>query len=109
MSYNRRGVVKENAVIATVRIGYADGYSRRFGNSIGRMWVNGRVAPVIGSVCMDMTMIDVTGIPDVKEGDDVIVFGNELPAQQVAGWIDTITYELMTSVSQRVKRIYFEE
>lgn len=109
VSYNRRGVVKENAVIATVRIGYADGYSRRFGNGIGKMWVNGRAAPVIGSVCMDMTMIDVTGIPEVKEGDDVIVFGKELSAQQVAGWIDTIAYELMTSVSQRVKRIYFEE
>ncbi|HVG14242.1 MAG TPA: alanine racemase, partial [Chitinophagaceae bacterium] len=109
VSYNRRGIVKENAVIATVRIGYADGYSRRFGNSIGKMWVNGKAAPVIGSVCMDMTMIDVTAVPDVKEGDDVIVFGKEMPAQQVAAWIDTIPYELMTSVSGRVKRIYFEE
>jgi alanine racemase len=109
VSYNRRGVVKENAIIATVRIGYADGYSRRFGNGIGKMWVNGKVAPVIGSVCMDMTMIDVTAVPGVKEGDDVIVFGRELPARQVAAWIDTIAYELMTSVSQRVKRIYFEE
>jgi alanine racemase len=73
------------------------------------MWVNGKAAPVIGSVCMDMTMIDVTAVPDVKEGDDVIVFGKEMPAQQVAAWIDTIPYELMTSVSGRVKRIYFEE
>ncbi len=109
VSYNRRGIVKENAVIATVRVGYADGYSRRFGNGIGKMWVRGKIAPVIGTVCMDMTMIDVTGIPNVKEGDGVIIFGKELPVQQVASWIETIPYELMTSVSQRVKRIYFQE
>jgi alanine racemase len=109
VSYNRRGVVKEDAVIATVRIGYADGYSRRFGNGLGKMWVKGKVAHVIGTVCMDMTMIDVTAMPNVKEGDSVIIFGKELPVQQVASWIDTIPYELMTSVSQRVKRIYFQE
>jgi len=109
VSYNRRGVVKEDAVIATVRIGYADGYSRRFSNGKGRMWIKGKLAPVIGTVCMDMTMIDVTNLPDVKEGDEVIIFGKELPVQQVASWIDTIPYELMTSVSQRVKRIYFQE
>jgi alanine racemase len=109
VSYNRRGVIKEDATIATVRIGYADGYTRRFGNGKGKIWVNGKVAPVIGTVCMDMTMIDVTGIPNVKEGDEVIVFGKELPVQQVSSWIETIPYELMTSVSQRVKRIYFQE
>jgi alanine racemase len=73
------------------------------------MWVKGKLAPVIGSVCMDMTMIDVTGIANVKEGDDVILFGSQLPVQQVAGWINTIPYELMTGVSQRVRRIYFHE
>jgi alanine racemase len=73
------------------------------------MWVKGALAPVIGSVCMDMTMIDVTGVPDVKEGDEVIVFGKPLPVQEVAALIDTIPYEIMTSVSQRVKRIYFQE
>jgi alanine racemase len=109
VSYNRRGVVKEDAVIATIRIGYADGYSRRFSNGNGKMWINGELAPVMGTVCMDMTMIDVTGIKDIKEGDEVIVFGKELPVQQVAAWIETIPYEIMTSVSQRVKRIYFQE
>lgn len=109
VSYNRRGMVKEDSVIATVRIGYADGYARRFGYGKGRMWVRGKIAPVIGTVCMDMTMIDVTAIPNVKEGDEVIVFGKELPVQQVASWIETIPYELMTAVSQRVKRIYFQE
>ncbi|MEI6949198.1 bifunctional UDP-N-acetylmuramoyl-tripeptide:D-alanyl-D-alanine ligase/alanine racemase [Paraflavisolibacter sp. H34] len=109
VSYNRRGKVHEDSLIATIRIGYADGYSRRFGNGTGKMWVNGRLAPVIGTVCMDMTMIDVTRIPGVKEGDEVVVFGRPLPVQQVAAWIGTIPYEIMTSVSQRVKRIYFQE
>ncbi len=109
VSYNRKGVVKSDSIIATIRLGYADGYSRRLGNGIGKMLVNGQVAPVIGTVCMDMTMIDVTGIPDVKEDDEVIVFGNELSIGQIAKWADTIPYEIMTSISQRVKRVYFEE
>jgi Alr-MurF fusion protein len=106
VSYNRRGVVQRNSCIATVRIGYADGYSRRFGNSIGKMIVKGKMAPVIGTVCMDMTMLDVTDIEGVKEGDDVIVFGAGLSVQEMAAWIQTIPYEIMTSVSQRVKRVY---
>jgi Alr-MurF fusion protein len=109
VSYNRRGEVKEDAVIATVRIGYADGYSRRLSNGRGKMWIRGQLAPVIGTICMDMTMINVTGIKDVKEGDEVIVFGKELPVQQVAEWMGTIPYEVMTGVSQRVKRVYFQE
>lgn len=109
ISYNRRGVVNRDSRIATVRIGYADGYSRRFGNGIGKMLVKGKLAPVIGTVCMDMTMIDITDIAGVAEGDDVIVFGPALPVQTVAAWIQTIPYEIMTSVSQRVKRVYYYE
>lgn len=109
VSYNRKGIVKRDSVVATVRIGYADGYSRGFGNGIGKMMVNEKLAPVIGNVCMDMAMIDVTEIEGVKEGDDVIVFGSQLPVQNMATWINTIPYEIMTSVSQRVKRIYFHE
>ena len=109
VSYNRRGIVKEDATIATVRIGYADGYSRRFGNGIGKMWLKGKIVPVVGTVCMDMTMVNITGIPNVKEGDGIMVFGKELPVQKIAGWIDTIPYEIMTSISQRVKRVYFQE
>lgn len=116
VGYNRRGVTSPEAVIATVRIGYADGYSRRLGNGMGKMWVKpkqpgtpGRLAPVVGSVCMDMTMIDITGIAGVEEGDEVIIFGKELPLQQLAEWAGTIPYELMTGISQRVKRVYFEE
>jgi alanine racemase len=73
------------------------------------MWVKGKLVPVIGTVCMDMTMIDVTAVANVKEGDDVIVFGKELPVQKMASWIDTIPYEIMTTISQRVKRVYFQE
>jgi alanine racemase len=109
VSYNRRGIVNRDSVIATVRIGYADGYSRHFGNGVGKMVVNGKQAPVIGTVCMDMTMLDVTDINEVKEGDEVIIFGSELPVQDIAKWINTIPYEVMTSISQRVKRIYFHE
>ena len=111
VSYGRKGIVVHDSVIATVRIGYADGFPRRLGNGKGSMWVKARerLAPVIGTVCMDMTMIDITNIPDVREGDEVIVFGKELPVQQLAQWADTIPYEIMTGISQRVKRIYFEE
>jgi alanine racemase len=109
VSYNRQGVIREDRLIATVRIGYADGYSRHLGNGSGKMWVGGHLAPVIGTICMDMTMIDITDIPGVKESDDVIIFGKELPVELLATWADTIPYEIMTSVSQRVKRVYFQE
>jgi len=109
VSYNRKGIVKRDSVVATIRIGYADGYSRRLGNGVGKMLVNEQLAPVIGTVCMDMTMIDVTDIPDVKEGDEVVVFGSNLRLQQIAEWAGTIPYEVMTGISQRVKRVYFEE
>ncbi|HEX6333487.1 MAG TPA: bifunctional UDP-N-acetylmuramoyl-tripeptide:D-alanyl-D-alanine ligase/alanine racemase [Flavisolibacter sp.] len=109
ISYNRRSVMTRDSIIATVRIGYADGYSRRLGNGRGRMMVNGHLAPVTGTVCMDMTMLDVTDIPGVREGDDVIIFGADLPLQRVASWMETIPYEVMTGISQRVKRVYFHE
>ncbi|HVU97637.1 MAG TPA: bifunctional UDP-N-acetylmuramoyl-tripeptide:D-alanyl-D-alanine ligase/alanine racemase [Puia sp.] len=109
IGYGRKGIAAAGTVTATVRIGYADGYARSLGNGVGKMWVKGRLAPTIGIVAMDMTMIDITGIPDVKEGDEVIVFGKELSVSQLAAWSNTIPYEILTSVSQRVKRIYFEE
>lgn len=109
VGYGRRWKAAKDSVIATVRVGYADGYSRRLGNGAGKMLVKGQLAPVIGSVCMDMTMIDITGIKGAEPEDQVIVFGKGLPVSQVAHWAGTIPYEIMTSVSQRVKRIYFEE
>ena len=109
VGYGREGRAARDLQIATVRIGYADGYPRRLGNGKGKMLVKGHLAPVIGNICMDMTMIDITDIPFVNEGDDVIVFGKELSLLKVAEWAETIPYEIMTGISQRVKRIYFEE
>lgn len=109
VGYNRRGVITKPSTIATVRIGYADGYPRNLSNGKGYMLIHGKQAPVIGTVCMDMTMLDVTGIADVHEGDEVTVFGPALSVVEVAKQSQTIAYELMTGISQRVKRVYFEE
>lgn len=109
VGYNRKGVVTRDSLIATVRIGYADGLSRHLGNGKGKMMVKGKMAPIIGNVCMDMTMIDITGIDGASEADEVEIFGKNIPVTQVAEWMDTIAYEVLTNVSQRVKRIYIEE
>ncbi len=109
VGYGRKAVLGRNTHVATVRIGYADGFGRELGNGKACMYLNGKLAPVIGNVCMDMTMIDVTDIPGSKEGDVVEVFGPNLPVQQVASWAGTIAYEILTGISQRVKRIYLEE
>jgi len=73
------------------------------------MYVNGQLAPVIGNICMDMTMIDITGIEGVEEGDQVEIFGPNLSVEQIAAWSETIPYEILTGISQRVKRVYLEE
>lgn len=109
VGYNRRGVVERDSLVATVRIGYADGYDRRLGNGVGVMHVDGYPARVLGNICMDMTMIDVTDVPRVQEGDVVEVFGKHTTVQQIAQATGTIAYEVLTSVSQRVKRVYIEE
>ncbi|MFN5134157.1 MAG: alanine racemase, partial [Chitinophagaceae bacterium] len=109
VGYNRKGNITKPSVIATVRIGYADGYPRNLSNGIGSMLIRGKKAPVIGTVCMDMTMLDVTHIADVQEGDEVIVFGKQLSINQIAKWSGTIPYEIMSGISARVKRIYYEE
>jgi alanine racemase len=108
IGYNRNGKLASNGKIATVRIGYADGYLRAFGNGIGKMLIRGKLAPTVGNVSMDMCMLDVTNI-DVREGDEVIVFNDELKIEELAREIGTIPYEILTNVSQRVKRVYFYE
>lgn len=108
VGYGRKGQVNRDSTIATVRIGYADGYSRIFGNGNGKMLVNGKLAPVIGNVCMDMTMLDISDIK-ANEGDEVIVFGEQLSVKDIATWANTIPYEILTGISQRVKRVYYEE
>ena len=109
VGYGRRGKLLQDSTIATVRLGYADGYPRSLGNGKGKMLVAGKLAPVIGNVCMDMIMLDITGIDNVSDGDDVIVFGENPSLTMLAAWADTIPYEMMTGISQRVKRVYFEE
>ena len=109
VGYNRAGVLLRDSIIATVRLGYADGYSRHLGLGKGAMWLNGLLAPIVGDICMDMTMIDITDIPSVSEGDSVQVFGKNLAITQVAKWAGTIPYEILTSIGQRVKRIYISE
>lgn len=108
IGYGRRGVASGHMKVAVLPIGYADGFNRHLGNGTGKVVINGCKAPVIGSVCMDMCMVDVTGI-DAKEGDKAIIFGEELPVTELAEWLNTIPYEILTSIGQRVKRIYFKE
>ena len=108
VGYSRSGVMKKDGKIATVKIGYADGYNRKFGNGIGKMLVNGELAPTIGSICMDMCMLDVSDL-NVNVGDEVIVFNDQLTIADLANQIETIPYEILTNISQRVKRVYFYE
>ncbi|MHC1778226.1 MAG: bifunctional UDP-N-acetylmuramoyl-tripeptide:D-alanyl-D-alanine ligase/alanine racemase [Lentimicrobium sp.] len=108
VGYSRAWTADKKTTIATIPIGYADGLSRRLGNGKGKMLVNGHMAPVAGNICMDMTMLDITGI-DASEGDEVTVFGEELPIAGLAKAMDTIPYEILTAISRRVKRVYFQE
>jgi alanine racemase len=105
VGYNRRGIITSARTIATLPIGYADGLSRRLGNGVGRVWVAGKAAPIIGNVCMDMCMVDVTGIT-CSVGDMAFVFDREHPVSDTARDMGTIPYEVLTSISQRVKRVY---
>src|SRR5476651_2267640 len=109
ISYNRSGSLLKDGKIATVRIGYADGYLRAFGNGVGKMLVKGVLVPTVGNVSMDMCMLDVSEVPNVKEGDEVIVFNEQYKIEELAKQINTIPYEILTNVSQRVKRVYFYE
>ncbi len=108
IGYGRSGIASRDTQLATVAIGYADGYDRRLGNGVGKMWLNGKLVPTIGHICMDMCMLDITEVP-AAEGDEVLVFGNEMPLLQLAKDIGTIPYELLTGISQRVKRVYYQE
>lgn len=109
VGYGRAGIADHAMTIATVGIGYADGLNRALSRGNGKMLVKEKLASIIGQICMDMTMIDITDIPDAGEGDEVIVFGNELPVQQLAEWANTIPYEVISTISRRVKRVYFQE
>ena len=108
VGYGRRFIANKYSKIATVAIGYADGIRRSYGNGKGYVMIKGKKASIIGSVCMDMMMVDVTNL-EVRVGDEVVVFGNDLRITEIAKSWDTIPYEVMTSISQRVKRIFYKE
>ena len=108
VGYSRKGRLNRDSRIAAIPIGYADGLNRRLGNGNAYCLVNGQKAPYVGNICMDVCMIDVTDIP-CKEGDKVIIFGDDLPVTALAEVLDTIPYEILTSVSNRVKRIYYQD
>ncbi len=108
VGYGRRGATTTEMTTATIAIGYADGFSRNFSNRRGVVLINGKKAPVIGNVNMDMTMVDITGIEAV-EGDEEIIFGKDLPISDVASSIGTIPYEILTNTSERVKRVFVSE
>jgi alanine racemase len=113
VGYNRLGKAARELLIAIVPVGYADGLDRRLGNGCGSLFLHGQPVPIIGNVCMDLTMLDVTSLSEngieVKEGDEVIVFGDRYPAGELAKRAGTIPYEILTGISARVKRIYFHE
>lgn len=108
VGYNRRGLADHPKKIGTLRLGYADGYPRSLGDGVGKVLYKGRLVPTIGSISMDMTMIDISEISDAKEGDELIIFGNELSIAKLAYWAGTIAYDILAGISQRVKRVYFE-
>lgn len=106
VGYSRKGVLTRDSRIGVIPIGYADGFNRRLSNGLGEVWVNGHRAKVVGNISMDISMIDLTGIP-AEEGDSVEIFGENITIQEIADKLETIPYEILTSVSRRVKRVYF--
>jgi alanine racemase len=109
VGYERAAIMEKDTRIATVRIGYADGYDRRFSNGAGKMYIKGVLCPVVGLVCMDMTMIDVTDVKDISINDEVEIFGEHIAVETLANWSGMNRYEMMSGINARVKRIYIEE
>ena len=108
IGYNRSGKAENEIIIAIIPVGYADGINRKLGNGNGSVYINGKVAPYIGNICMDMSMVDITGI-EAKDGDDVVVFGKEHTVSELAKDMGTIPYEVISGISRRVKRVYYHE
>ncbi|MDB5227265.1 MAG: Alanine racemase [Bacteroidota bacterium] len=107
IGYSRKGLAEKNIKIAVLAIGYADGYDRRFGNGVGEVFIAGQRAKIVGNICMDMCMADITHIDETHEGDEAEIYGKEISIIEQAEKIDTISYELLTRISSRVKRLYF--
>jgi len=109
VGYSRKTKVSRPSRIAVVPIGYADGLDRRLSNGVGTVFVGNKLAPIAGNVCMDICMIDVTDIDNVKEGDEVVIFGDKNPVWELSAKIGTIPYEILTGIGRRVKRIYYTD
>ena len=109
VGYSRKGILTRDSLIAAIPIGYADGLNRHLGRGACYCLVNGQKAPYVGNICMDVAMIDVTDIPHVHEGDVVEIFGTNLPVTVLSDVLDTIPYEVLTAVSGRVKKVYFQD
>ncbi len=107
VGYARASISDRDRTIATLAIGYADGLMRAFSRGIGKVWVKGHLCPIVGNICMDMCFIDVTGL-GIQAGDEAVIFGKELPVEVLAAAINSIPYEILTSISQRVPRIFYE-
>jgi alanine racemase len=108
VGYGRRFIAQKTSKIATIPIGYADGISRHWGNSLGFVMINNQKATIIGSICMDMLMVDITELK-CQEGDEVVLFGTNPTVSFIAEKLETIPYEILTSISQRVKRVFYRE
>lgn len=109
IGYGRRTILNRPSRIATVPVGYADGLDRHLGNGNGNVWINGSLCPIVGNICMDACMIDITDATGVEVGTSVEFFGENLPVSDVSDKLSTIPYEVLTSVSPRVKRVYYRE
>ncbi len=108
VGYGRRGILFKDTTLATVAIGYADGLNRKLSNRKGKVLINNKICDIVGNICMDMCMVDISDV-EASEGDDVVIFGEGLPIYKVAESLGTIPYEIMTAISRRVKNIYVQE
>jgi Alr-MurF fusion protein len=108
VGYNRKWTAPKDSSLGIIPIGYADGLNRAYGNEVGKVMINGELAPIVGVICMDMCMIDLSDI-SAKVGDEVVVFGDDYPVTIMSEVLQTIPYEVLTGISRRVKRVYFQE
>ncbi len=109
IGYSRKGKAAKEISIATISIGYADGLLRKAGNGRFSVLIHGKPAPTIGNICMDMSMIDISSIPEASEGDEVLIFGKDQPVEVLAECFDSLVYEVFTGISERVKRVYYQD
>ena len=108
IGYSRKSISDTERKIAILALGYADGLNRALSNGIGGFYINNQYAPIAGNICMDMCMVDISSI-ECRTGDEAILFGKDFPINQLADQLNTIPYEILTSISQRVKRVYVSE